>query len=270
MTASLSFDRAASYYDATRGYAEEVGSAIAAAIAAVVCATPATRFLDLGVGTGRVALPLALLGHSVTGIDISRAMLACLVQKLDEYARAGRTLPIQVLEADAQALPFGDGEFDAIVATHVFHLVADPRQAAQEALRVLRPGGSLLVCGDEVAGWHFTSVNEKWRELLRRYCRPRLSSMEAADKLIRDLCRADPALVVEEARPVSWRSTTTVADELDSIRRRLWSNTWLVPDDVFEACFGELATWCATTFADGQHEPLLRTSEFVIRRVHRR
>lgn len=269
MIMSINFDRAASYYDDSRGYAEDVGSAIAAAIASLVRATRGTQFLEIGVGTGRIALPLALLGCDITGVDISRDMMARLTAKLAEHARSGRALAVRLIEADMLRLPFADHEFDVVLAAHVFHLVADPWQAAREALRVLRPGGSLLVCGDVVAGYERTSVNEKWREIVKQYWRSLPNSTEASDKLLRDLCAADPSLVVEEARPVVWRSTTTVADELESIRRRLWSNSWTLPDALFETCFRELAAWCSTAFVGTQHEPLPRTSEFVIRRVYR-
>lgn len=269
MIMSINFDRAAGYYDATRGYADEIGSAIAAAIVSLVGATQNTRFLEIGVGTGRVALPLALLGHTITGVDISQGMMARLRAKLAEHALAGQVLAMQLIEADMQALPFAAHEFDVVIATHVFHLVADPWQAAQEALRVLRPGGSMLVCGDVVSGYERTTVNEKWREIVQRRWKSLPNSSEASETLVRELRAADQTLVVEEIRPVSWQFTTTVSDELETIRRRLWSNTWLLPDGMFETCYRELTAWCSATFAGSLHELLPRSSEFVIRRVCR-
>jgi ubiquinone/menaquinone biosynthesis C-methylase UbiE len=265
---SISFDRAANYYDETRGYTPEVSAAIGEAIASRVGATEGTRFLEVGVGTGRIALPLALLGYEVTGVDISQSMMARLRDKLREYAQAGRSLQVQLVEADMQSLPFGNAEFDAVIAAHVFHLVSDPRRAAQEALRVLRPHGSLLVCGDMVAGHEELSVSEKWREIVQRR-RQVLSSAEAADRVLRDLVASEPGLAIEESSVASWRFSTSVADELDSIRRRLWSNTWVLPDHIYEECFRELEAWCLSTFAGKESEPLPRTSEFHIRRVWR-
>src|SRR5579862_6157046 len=146
---SISFDRAASYYDATRGYPPDVEQAIGQAIVAAAAATPATRFLEIGVGTGRIALPVIALGFDYTGVDISAAMMDRLREKLEDIERAtGQHPRATLLEADMQALPFDDAHFDVVIAAHVFHLVGDPARAWQEAMRVLRPGGVLLVCGD--------------------------------------------------------------------------------------------------------------------------
>src|SRR6266571_3027374 len=58
---SLSFDPVAHIYDATRGYPVEVAQSIAQAIETTAAATPATSFLEVGIGTGRIAFPLAAL-----------------------------------------------------------------------------------------------------------------------------------------------------------------------------------------------------------------
>jgi ubiquinone/menaquinone biosynthesis C-methylase UbiE len=78
----VSFDRAAEYYDATRGYAEGSAERIRDAIAAYAGAGQHTRFLELGVGTGRIALPFIRAGYDYTGVDISPAMMQRLAGKL--------------------------------------------------------------------------------------------------------------------------------------------------------------------------------------------
>src|SRR5690349_237333 len=79
---SVSFDPVAHIYDATRGYSEDVARRIALAIDGSVQARTQTAFLELGVGTGRIALPLASLGRTYTGVDISERMLTQLETKL--------------------------------------------------------------------------------------------------------------------------------------------------------------------------------------------
>src|SRR6476661_3003193 len=79
---SVSFDRAAEYYDATRGYATGSDDRIRDAIVAYAGAGKTTRFLELGVGTGRIALPFIRAGYDYTGIDISSAMMDRLAAKL--------------------------------------------------------------------------------------------------------------------------------------------------------------------------------------------
>jgi len=203
----------------------------------------------------------------VTGVDISRDMLAKLREKLAEYAAMGRTLRVHVEEADTEDLPFQDGTFDAAVAVHVFHLVADPRRAVQEVFRVLQPTGSLLLCADTVYGAEQPSVTDMWRELVIRsgYAVP--NSSEAASRLLQHLQSTMPGLEVEVLKPVTWQATVSRAEELDGIRRRLWSQTWLLPDEVFDQCFVELTDWYATVFAGHEDEQLCCTKEFVIRKL---
>ena len=93
--------------------------------------------LEIGVGTGRIALPLAREGVPVVGVDISRGMLRRLVDKMD-----GLSLPIAV--ADATRLPFAAGTFGSAIAAHVLHLIPDWTVAVDELLRVVRSGGIVL------------------------------------------------------------------------------------------------------------------------------
>jgi len=130
---SVSFDRAAGYYDATRSMSPAAEAQLTATLAeALIGHGPV---LEIGVGTGRIALPLAATGLDVVGIDLADAMLRKLQAK-------GAAVP--VARADCTALPFPDGSFGAVVASHVFHLVPEWRDAALEVLRVLRPDGVLL------------------------------------------------------------------------------------------------------------------------------
>jgi SAM-dependent methyltransferase len=130
---SISFDRAAEYYDATRSLSPAAEAQVTAVLAeALIGHGPV---LEIGVGTGRIALPLAATGLEVVGIDLSQPMLHKLVAK-------ATTVP--VAQADCTALPFPDASFGAVVASHVFHLVPEWRDATLEVLRVLRPDGVFL------------------------------------------------------------------------------------------------------------------------------
>jgi ubiquinone/menaquinone biosynthesis C-methylase UbiE len=77
----------------------------------------------------------------VSGIDISADMLAFAV----DAAAAGGIAGVQVLEADAAQLPFGDGAFDVIVSNGALNLVPDKDAVFREIARVLRPDGVLAV-----------------------------------------------------------------------------------------------------------------------------
>src|SRR5258708_36331973 len=80
--ASISFDPVAYAYDTTRGYPPGIEQSIASSLEQAAQATEQTAFIEVGVGTGRIAIPLASLGHTYTGVDISEKMLAQLESKL--------------------------------------------------------------------------------------------------------------------------------------------------------------------------------------------
>ena len=134
---SVNFDHAAGYYDDTRAEGPETSARVLTLLGSELAGRG--RCLEIGVGTGRVGLPLARSGIPLAGIDISPRMVARLVEK------AGGAIPFPLALADATALPFPDGSFGGALAAHVFHLIPPWRVAVRELLRVVRPGGVLLV-----------------------------------------------------------------------------------------------------------------------------
>ncbi|OFV94381.1 MAG: hypothetical protein A3G76_11150 [Acidobacteria bacterium RIFCSPLOWO2_12_FULL_65_11] len=98
------------------------------------------RVLDLGCGDGLFTWTLATRGARAVGIDIDRRMLRAAA------ARATRArVPSRFVEGRVEHLPFRDGAFDVVVAVTVLCLVDDIDTAAREAVRVLRPGGRLVI-----------------------------------------------------------------------------------------------------------------------------
>lgn len=97
------------------------------------------RVLELGVGTGK-NIPYYPEGTDVVAIDISDEMLA---KARERAASVGSDVTLE--RADAQALPYPDDSFDAVVGTFVFCSIPSPELALAEAERVLRPGGQLLL-----------------------------------------------------------------------------------------------------------------------------
>ncbi len=96
--------------------------------------------LDVGTGTGFLALLLAGLGHRVKALDLSPGMV--------EQARsnaAERGLDVEVAVADGELLPEPDGAYDVLVNRNVLWTLPKPEQAVADWKRVLKPGGLLLV-----------------------------------------------------------------------------------------------------------------------------
>lgn len=96
--------------------------------------TSGTRVLDVATGPGVVALAAVDRGADVVAVDQSEAMVALAADRLSDVRRA-----------PADALPFPDGAFDAVVAGFLLNHLARPAAVLQELARVLRPGGRLAM-----------------------------------------------------------------------------------------------------------------------------
>jgi SAM-dependent methyltransferase len=98
------------------------------------------RVLDVAAGTGTSALPAARLGAAVTATDLTPELLAV---GRDDAAVEG--LDITWETADAEALPYPDGEFDVVMSAIGVMFAPHHQQAADELVRVCRPGGTIGV-----------------------------------------------------------------------------------------------------------------------------
>ena len=101
------------------------------------------RVLDVGTGAGLLALLYAELGHEVTGLDFSQAMLEQARERADRHG-----LPVDFVRGDAEALPFGDESFDVVTNRIVIWSLPSPGVAVREWARVLKPGGKLVLFGN--------------------------------------------------------------------------------------------------------------------------
>ncbi|MCI4324685.1 MAG: class I SAM-dependent methyltransferase [Thermoplasmata archaeon] len=126
------FDQISPVYDATRAPLDE---ASLDSVAGSLKARGVRSILEVGVGTGRVAIPLAARGFQVTGIDASTGMLG----------RARSKGASRLVRGTAYALPFRGHAVDTTLFVHVLHLLDDPRAALREACRVGRLGATALV-----------------------------------------------------------------------------------------------------------------------------
>ena len=141
MADSISFDRAIEFYDRTRGFPEQMVNLVGEFIYKTAQLSSESSVLEVGIGTGRIAMPLSTHVKQITGIDISAKMMGVLQQKF-----TGSN--IYVAQADGMQLPFADNQFDTISLTHILHLVADSKQVVHELARVLRPSGVLIHSGN--------------------------------------------------------------------------------------------------------------------------
>ena len=106
--------------------------------------TTPLRILDVGAGTGEMAVLLANMGYKVTGIDLTPAMLKIAQEKADLLG-----IPVILLEGRAEQLPFADDSFDVVFSRHLFWTLPKPVPAVREWARVTRPGGLVAIAD----GW---------------------------------------------------------------------------------------------------------------------
>jgi demethylmenaquinone methyltransferase / 2-methoxy-6-polyprenyl-1,4-benzoquinol methylase len=140
------------------------------AMVGAIDARAGDRVLDVATGTGLVARSLVdRYGCSVVGLDQSAEMLAGAREAL---ARRPELAPrIELLEGQAERLPFGDAEFDHLTFTYLLRYVDDPGATLAELARVVKPGG-------RIAALEFGLPDPPlWRSLWRLYTRVGLPAL---------------------------------------------------------------------------------------------
>ena len=163
---SSHFDTIAGEYDAALP-AHVVEHYLRKRTAYVVAHCPPGRGLDVGCGTGVLAARLARAGWTMTGADPSAGML--------DVLRA-RSPEVTAVQASGTALPFPDDAFDVVLSVATLHHIADAddvRRTLAEMVRVVRPGGRVLV-------WDHNPRNPYWGPLMRRV--PQDTGRGAADR----------------------------------------------------------------------------------------
>jgi len=151
-----------------------------AALDAVTEVAP-KRVLDVGAGTGELALRVAATGAVVTAIDSAPAMV-----------KRARAAGLDAVVADACAIPLPDDAFDCVVANWMLYHVPDRERAIDELARVLSPGGRLVAAtfsernleelwnalGDDMPRGHGFTAENGAAQLRRRFSRVEERSIE--------------------------------------------------------------------------------------------
>jgi SAM-dependent methyltransferase len=204
---------------------------------------PGERWLDVASGTGEIAVPAAKRGASVTAIDIAPR----LIEKARERAsEAGVEVVLEV--GDAERLPYADAQFDVVVSAFGVMFTPDQRAAADELVRVTRPGGKLALLN-----WHPSQGVAEFFKVMAPYMPPPPAgagnpfAWGDRDRLFELLGDAfelryeegecpQPGSSAEQVWELftdAYGPTKTLADSLDAERRAALRRDWIAYFDQF-------------------------------------
>jgi ubiquinone/menaquinone biosynthesis C-methylase UbiE len=224
-----SFDRVAHCYDETRGMPPEASRAIGESIAAIARGiAPAPRLLEVGIGTGRIAVPLAEAGVRVTGIDISTKMLAVLREKRRD---------IDVLLAEASHPPLRVAAFDAALFVHILPLVPDAEATLRATARLVHPSGVILFGYDQGRIGQRAEADAIIARAVQELAGVPIPTHDAHDvarelteRVLREL-----GATVTTSTVASWPERMRGRTMLDRLGRKDYSSSWLIPDSALPA-----------------------------------
>jgi SAM-dependent methyltransferase len=236
---SVPFDRAAEFYDRTRSISDEAMARTLELLHGELAGRG--RALEVGVGTGLLALPLREEGLELAGIDLSAPMLRKLVEK------AGGGPPIPLVLGDATRMPFRDGAFGAAYLRWVLHLVPDWHFLVREVLRVVRPGGVFLA--------NLGAYGGERAEIQRRFAELVGTSIDPVGLGWGDFDRLDRELGSLGARPrdlplVRDHGEGSLGDFLEGVAEDRYSWTWSVPAPDRVRAHAALVPWARERFGD--------------------
>ena len=240
MSDSLSFDRAADFYDQTRPLVEPIARQGIQAILEIT--GQSAHILDVGTGTGRISVPLLDRGADLIGCDISSKML----KRLREKHPSAR-----LSQADASRMPFPGGHFDAVLTVHVIHLISPWQEALREFKRVLVPGGVYLNIRTYAAVGN--SIREQIRQFWRGWVQTRgvqvyQPGVQDFQQFLNELESLGARLT--EVEVVRFPLPFTLREELGRFTSRVYSDAWHIPDDVYAASMEALRIWVVREYGD--------------------
>ncbi len=213
---SLDFGRIADSYDSTRG-GEDRGRRFARELDRMLAR--GSLVLEVGIGTGLIALGLVELGHRVVGVDLSEAMAR----------RARERIGSRVAVGDGRRLPLADRSLEQAFSVWVLHVVGDAAAVLREVARVLRPGGRYLVVP---AGSSDVPEDPIGRAITMMWqaADPERRLMDDEARL-RELAPATGLVVVEARRWPEHDYLESPAQAIAKIESRSYSVLWNQPDD---------------------------------------
>jgi ubiquinone/menaquinone biosynthesis C-methylase UbiE len=254
----VDFSSNASIYDRRHGAVLALG--VARQLASLAEIRSRSRVLDIGAGTGRVAISFAALGYETVALDPSLSMLNELRQKAPDTE-------IHAVAGEAERLPFRDGTFDAVILARVLYLMADWQKVLEQAYEVSKPGGSLLhEWGNGEADEEWVQIREKARTLfeeagVKHPFHPGARSEAEVDDFLPKL-----GFIRKNELQTGPGPSMTLREFVQKIVSGESSYIWNVPKDVQESCLPRLKDWTESTFDLDEFIPIPRELRWAIYR----
>jgi SAM-dependent methyltransferase len=216
--------------------------------------------LDIGAGTGRVAIPLAGRGCNVVAVEPARGMLA----QLREKATDNRVLAVL---AEGSNLPFPGGRFDAVVVARLLYLTPDWRAILAEADRVLAAGGCLLhEWGNGQGDEEWVQIREEARSLFEQAGVPAPFHPGVRSETVVDDELEGLQLLRDGQVEIGPGQAITLQEFLRRIVEGELSYIWGVPEHVRTECLPRLRRWSEQRFDLERLIPMPREVRWTIYR----
>lgn len=243
------YDLIAERYDASRYLTPEVAERAATFLWGLVPDGRTARFLELGVGTGANIVPLVRRGAAVTGLDLSRPMMAQLRRKL------ARPYPnLTLIVGDATKLPFLGESYDLILTVHLLQSVQAWPEVLREVQRVLSPEG-VYVYAEYLLPPHRRAFEAHYQAVARAHQPPAEPHAPPAEPVtppatlerVAAHLRARGA-AVHTHEVTRWTVSETVGELLEAYQSKAFGSLYAVPEAVFPEVMAALRTRCSEVY----------------------